>query len=310
MNHIKNTNRLVLFIIIWYLIFSGLLSYLISKSVLNIESIYLNIILHIICFIIPCIIYIFITKSDFKEILRLNKITFIEIIACIGFSFFIIPLVGFINVISSFFVKNHITTALQDFNNFPFIIVLFVTAIMPAFSEEFLTRGIIYHSYKKTNILKGALLSSLIFGIIHMNINQFLYAFVLGFIFVLLIEATDSIYSSMIVHFVINATSVVVMRFTKEFQKTAEIVAKDHTLTNILSSFFLTLVFTPIAFFIFYSLAQYNGRYEHIKNLFTKKEKIKEYPNKTKLITWHIYICLGIFIIISILMEIAPYFKK
>ena len=57
--------------------------------------------------------------------------------------------------------------------------------------------------------MKAALvLSGLLFGCMHMNFNQLLYTFVFGMILVFMMEATGSIVTSMICHFLLNLNGV------------------------------------------------------------------------------------------------------
>ena len=51
----------------------------------------------------------------------------------------------------------------------------------------------------------------------HMNLNQACYAFVIGIAFALLVEATGSIFSSILCHFVFNAQSVCIMYMANYF---------------------------------------------------------------------------------------------
>lgn len=50
-------------------------------------------------------------------------------------------------------------------------------------------------------------MDGLIFGIIHMNPNQFVYAFAMGTLFAYVVYITNSIFASMICHFLFNGTS-------------------------------------------------------------------------------------------------------
>ena len=50
-------------------------------------------------------------------------------------------------------------------------------------------------------------MSGLIFGLMHLNFNQFSYGFALGVIFAAVVEASGSIYASMAIHFLINFQS-------------------------------------------------------------------------------------------------------
>ena len=96
-----------------------------------------------------------------------------------------------------------------DFVNSCMIILL---AVIPPVVEEFIFRGLIYHSYRKNGICGAALLSGLLFGVTHLNINQLCYAFVIGVMFAFLVEVTGSMWSSMIAHFAVNTYSITVMK--------------------------------------------------------------------------------------------------
>ena len=76
--------------------------------------------------------------------------------------------------------------------------------------DEFIFRGLIFNGYKRRNPFMAILLSAALFGLIHMNINQFSYAFVIGVIFGFMVYATGSLLPSILSHFIINGTSVVI----------------------------------------------------------------------------------------------------
>lgn len=87
------------------------------------------------------------------------------------------------------------------------ILELFTTALLPGFCEEVANRGMLVSSYKCLGTKKAILLSGLLFGLMHLNINQFFYATILGFYFGFVALYTDSIFPTMIMHFTNNAIS-------------------------------------------------------------------------------------------------------
>lgn len=83
-----------------------------------------------------------------------------------------------------------------------------LTAIFPAICEEVLHRGLLLHAGKKFASTKICLIvSSILFGLMHQNIQQFFYASILGFIMGYVSLVTNSIIPSMILHFMNNALS-------------------------------------------------------------------------------------------------------
>ncbi len=83
-----------------------------------------------------------------------------------------------------------------------------LSAILPAICEEFLHRGMLLHAGKKYGNTKFCLIiSSILFGLMHLNVQQFFYASILGFIMGYITLVADSIIPSIILHFMNNALS-------------------------------------------------------------------------------------------------------
>ena len=148
------------------------------------------------------------TLKDFK----VNKISFKHI--CISFGIGIC--VFLLNIcISSLF--NAIITAF-GYENVPtsgtasgidssflnFLIVVFYSAFLPAVCEEITHRGMLLNGLKKYGLTKALVLSSLMFGLMHLNINQFFYATIVGLIIGFIAICANSIIPAMIIHFTNN----------------------------------------------------------------------------------------------------------
>jgi membrane protease YdiL (CAAX protease family) len=84
---------------------------------------------------------------------------------------------------------------------------LILVAALPAVFEELTFRGILLGAYKDSPKF-GIFISSLLFALMHMNIQQFFYTFVGGLVFGYVVVKSRSIISSMIVHFCLNAFAV------------------------------------------------------------------------------------------------------
>ena len=123
------------------------------------------------------------------------------------------PLVTLVNAISMLFVDNTVASMSGDILGAPFIVMfLHHGGFSGLFNEELICRGIFYQGYKRSGTtMQAMLMSALLFALMHMNFNQAAYAFVIGVLVVLLIEATGSIWSSIIVHIVINSQQVLML---------------------------------------------------------------------------------------------------
>lgn len=89
-----------------------------------------------------------------------------------------------------------------------FGIEFLLTAIVPGFCEEVLHRGMFMRGSQKQGYTRyGLLFSSLLFGLMHLNIEQFFFASILGGLMGAVVIVADSIYPAMIIHFMNNGLS-------------------------------------------------------------------------------------------------------
>ncbi len=88
------------------------------------------------------------------------------------------------------------------------IALLFVkTAVVPALTEEFAVRGFLLQSIRKYGDGFAIVMSSLVFSLLHANAVQIPFAFMAGLVLGYVYCKTNSIWPSVIVHFLNNAFS-------------------------------------------------------------------------------------------------------
>lgn len=177
---------------------------------------------HFIMFVLPAIIYILITKQSFKEVLRLNKVSGKEIALSFALAFLAQPVMVFFSYIASFFVNNDVAVMLDNLSKTPLWLMILMIGVTPAISEEITMRGIVLSGYKFKNKHIGAIMSGLMFGILHLNPHQFLYAFAMGVIFSYVVTAANSLIPAMIAHFTINTTQLLMQRGLIAIQNSAQ----------------------------------------------------------------------------------------
>lgn len=162
--------------------------------------------------LLPGAVYLFLSKRPLKQSLGINSLTGKQWLMLIPLAICMVNITEFVNLCSQLFVKNSVSAHMMDYTmKYPFPVMFFTVAIVPALCEETMFRGVIYQGYRRSNILIAILLSSFLFGIMHMNLNQFSYAFVLGILFCLFNEATGSFLPSVIMHLFINGRSIVML---------------------------------------------------------------------------------------------------
>ncbi|MBE5736332.1 MAG: CPBP family intramembrane metalloprotease [Clostridiales bacterium] len=96
----------------------------------------------------------------------------------------------------------------SDYSVGNFFLQIFLVAVIPAIAEEFLHRGLLLQGIKHIGFKKAIIISSLMFALLHFNIQQVFYAFVLGLIMGFVSVVAKNIWPAVIIHFVNNAISV------------------------------------------------------------------------------------------------------
>lgn len=96
-------------------------------------------------------------------------------------------------------------------NNIPELLLNIVfVSFLPAFCEEFIIRGSVFPSLKKSLSLNSAiLLSSLFFGILHGSVVQFIHQFIVGIACCLLFTIGKSLWYPVILHAFNNGIALV-----------------------------------------------------------------------------------------------------
>lgn len=119
------------------------------------------------------------------------------------------------NVVSTIAVENNL-------NMFTNILLFTCLAIIPAIFEELLFRKAIINSTRKISVGFSIFISSIIFGLIHMNLGQIIFACLLGLIFAWMYVKTEDIKITMFLHLLNNGYASLQMLVTSE--KTFEII--------------------------------------------------------------------------------------
>jgi membrane protease YdiL (CAAX protease family) len=161
--------------------------------------------------LVPVLLYLLVIGMPINQTLKLNKISIIDILIVIAIALFAQPVASFFALISSFFFEDTVSQVVKGLSNISYLKQLGIIALTPAICEELTMRGVILSGYDKVSRGKAAVVTGLFFGILHMNPQQFLYAFVLGIIFAYLVRITNSLFSTIICHFTFNGIQVTMM---------------------------------------------------------------------------------------------------
>lgn len=313
MSRIQKINWIYLFTVLIWILGGGILSLIYW----HIGNTTLTLLLSQVILVIPALYYVLKDRMNISEVVRFKKIKVSTIILLILFAYAITPLMSLINMISMLFVKNDIQNTIEQIvYEEPLFIGLIVVALIPSIFEELIYRGVFYNEYRKVNILKGILLSALLFALMHMNFNQFFYAFIMGMIFGFIIEVTDSILATIIIHFVINASSTWMAYMLPKLQDmliqldptyAASIsqsmnmeISRTELLIMISSYAPVAAIFGLVGIWLFVMIGKNTGRLSHVKEIFYENSQVEKSAEK-RFFSWpligSIVICVALMLV-------------
>lgn len=208
-------NRLFLAMVVIYILFSLFLS-VCSAAGVNLKlPVALSLISGELILLVPTVIYVLANRADLRTIsehwrLRLGAVPLLILMA-----YCLLPAVTLINLISMLLAgENAASSLVTPIQQLPMWASLLCVSVLPGVAEEFIFRGLLYSQYRRRRVWGAIVTSALLFGLMHMNLNQFCYAFVIGIFFCLVYEGTGTILASMLMHAVYNGNSVVMMYLT------------------------------------------------------------------------------------------------
>ena len=152
---------------------------------------------------------------------------------------------SFFNVILQFFGYNFSSSSQSG--TYPFYMLLvnvIFTAILPGLCEEVAHRGLVLHGLSPLGWKRAVIISGLLFGLMHMNIEQFFYATIIGLFVGWLSVGCGSIFPAIIVHFMNNFLNV----YISFSQSNGLVIGRLYNafITALTSNFFLGVLFIII----------------------------------------------------------------
>ncbi len=270
MSNYKRMNRVFLLMLIVYVGGTTLVSFAVPS--LADTTLKVSILSDIMLLIVPTI-YCIRHNVDVPRKFMIRPVNLSTVLISMLFVALCYPLITVVNVVSQFFVRNEATAIMDILMGPNMVINVLMLAIFPGIIEEIIFRGMFYNEYKEGGMLCGALLSAFLFGLLHLNFNQFSYAIVLGFIFALLVEATGSIITTMLCHMTLNGVNVLMVTVYSSLGITASdtSISTSETVAALGIWGIVAAIATVGAVGVFMWLCKHTGRVAHMKQ-FTHME--------------------------------------
>lgn len=184
-----------------------LLSRLIDRAFLSREGAYLStVLLQLLIFPLPAYLYIRLRGQGFSKSLRLRRFPLSHLFLLISAVLVLIAgctllamLCGMMRVQTSFTLYDTFASS-NDGSAGATVRLILTYALLPAFCEELIFRGILCAEYEEQGILYATLISSLFFAFLHFDLTALPVYLLAGGLLAVVLYVTRSVVAVMLVH--------------------------------------------------------------------------------------------------------------
>lgn len=178
------------------------------------SSFFISSITTISAFFILGIIYCFISFTPLQSVIYVKRIKLSKLLPLIAIGLSVAMLS---NYISDIIAYNFSLTGIsfssnandENWSTYRFLLEIVDTAIVPAVFEEFAFRGVVLNKLRKFGDSYAVIMSAVLFGLMHGNLSQIPFAFILGLVIGFIAVKTNSIIPGILIHFFNNLFSVI-----------------------------------------------------------------------------------------------------
>lgn len=162
-----------------------------------------------------CVIRKIIKEINLKENFKLKiqykpklKEYIYVILALLGYIFIYANTVELL--LSNIPMNEWIQDCFKEITNMPILLLIISVSIVAPIFEEIIYRGIILEQlYRRYGMIKAIIISALLFGLMHLNIQQGVNAFFIGIVLGFIYIKTNSLLLSIFLHFANNSLMVI-----------------------------------------------------------------------------------------------------
>lgn len=163
--------------------------------------------------LLPVLIFLKAGRYNLKDTLKLKRTKPVNYLIVVFLMIFGLPVVGVLNAIVLGLIRlifgRILPVPQMDIPNVPTLfIAILVIGVSAAVCEETLFRGMISKGYEKLGPAGSLILTSILFGILHRDLQKGVSTILLGALIGFIVYRTRSIYAGMTAHFINNSIAV------------------------------------------------------------------------------------------------------
>lgn len=163
---------------------------------------------------VPILFFFVLTKWPPKEVFLFRPLSGKNIVLILCISIVCQPVMSFLSAFGALFSTNQVADTMIQIQTIPLWQIVVSLGLYPAVFEELVFRGIVYSGFRNVPEKTAIFMTGLLFGMMHLNFQQFFYAAALGMLFCFFVSRTRSLWASILSHFVINGSQLTLFYFS------------------------------------------------------------------------------------------------
>lgn len=163
--------------------------------------------------LMPSLLLLLIKKYNIKTVLRLNRVSFLNLFIIFSMMAFSLWIVAIINIFNLWLIKSifgKVIVSALPINKTPLLLNILLIGGTAGICEEVMFRGVVQRSFEKFGAFLSISVTAFLFGLFHMDFQKLIGTFLLGMLIGFIVYRTNSLFAGMFAHFTNNSLAVLV----------------------------------------------------------------------------------------------------
>lgn len=161
----------------------------------------------------PSLLLLIIRNYNMKEVLRLNRVSFLNLFIIFSMMAVSMWIATIINLFSLWLIKSifgQVIVSPLPISETPLLVNILLVGGTAGICEEVMFRGVIQRSFEKFGVFFSIIVTAFLFGLFHMDFQKLIGTFLLGILIGFIVYRTNSLFAGMFAHFSNNALAVLI----------------------------------------------------------------------------------------------------
>ncbi len=175
----------------------------------------------------PALGMLFLYRYDIRNTLRIHRVGLLNLFIIFCIMLFCIPIISILNLVNLSIIKQIFGKVLIQqipvaTNGLGLFINILVIGGSAGICEEVLFRGVVQRGFERLGVVKAILITSFLFGLMHVDFQKLLGTFLLGGLIGFIVYRTNSLFAGMFAHFCNNSLAVLISYAASKLMNTMQ----------------------------------------------------------------------------------------